>query len=214
MNQLDHIVIAAPDLDAAKQEFADRTRVTPIDGGQHVGRGTRNALVSFGAGQYLEIIAPDPEQDIGDTFGAALAGLSETRLLHWAVRVSGLEAVAEVARAAGFEPGPIFETSRAQADGVVLNWKLMGVGGHDAGGFVPFYIDWLDCPHPADTSVVVGPLTVFELHLPADDPARQLLAGTDNVTLEAGSRALTVRFDSPGGPVEYSADGSLPGFSF
>jgi len=62
MSELDHIVLAAPDLDEAKRSFNDQTGVMPMDGGPHENLGTRNALVSFGDGVYLEIIAPDPEQ--------------------------------------------------------------------------------------------------------------------------------------------------------
>ena len=48
MHQLDHLVIAAPDLADAKTAFADATGCMPVDGGAHNGLGTRNALVSFG----------------------------------------------------------------------------------------------------------------------------------------------------------------------
>ena len=56
MNQLDHVIIAAPDLEAAKRHFQDRTGIAPVDGGQHVGLGTRNALVSFGDGDQPRIV--------------------------------------------------------------------------------------------------------------------------------------------------------------
>ena len=76
LNVLDHIVLAAPDLDEAKDAFDAQTGVMPIDGGPHEGLGTRNALVSFGDGTYLEIIAPDPEQPLQGTRGERLARMS------------------------------------------------------------------------------------------------------------------------------------------
>ena len=85
----DHVVIAAPDLEMAKREFEARTGVAPVDGGPHVGLGTCNALVSFaaeGQGQnYLEIIAPDPDQDLNGTFGGRLAKLAEPELLEGSI---------------------------------------------------------------------------------------------------------------------------------
>ncbi|MDA1076657.1 MAG: VOC family protein, partial [Proteobacteria bacterium] len=149
MNQLDHVVIAAPDLNKAKQAMADQTGVMPIDGGPHLGMGSRNALLSFGNGSYLEIIAPDPDQNLSGNFGAVLADLKAPELLHWAIRTDDLTSVAQAARKAGFTPGDIRETSRRTPSGEVLKWKLLGIAGHSHGGFVPFYIDWLDCVHPS-----------------------------------------------------------------
>ena len=98
MQRLDHLVIAAPDLDNAKTAFADATGCMPADGGAHNGLGTRNALVSFGTSTYLEIIAPDPEQSLEGNFGGVLAKLPEIVPLHWAVRVTDLERAALRAR--------------------------------------------------------------------------------------------------------------------
>ena len=135
--QLDHIVVAAPDLELAKAEFARTTGVAPIDGGPHPGRGTCNALVSFGASSYLEIIAPDPQQTLAGTNGAKFAELREPELLHWAVRTTDLEAVSLKAKQAGLTPGAIYPMSRNTPQGgfeLALNglgrphsWRLAAV---------------------------------------------------------------------------------------
>ena len=106
MNQLDHFVVAVPDLDKAKAAFEKKTGVLPADGGPHLGIGTRNALVSFGDGAYLELIAPDPAQDLEGKFGAWLAKLPDERLLQWAIRTDDVSAVAARAKSAGSSSQP------------------------------------------------------------------------------------------------------------
>ena len=211
MNQLDHIIVAAADLAAAKNRFEADTGVRPVDGGAHPGRGTRNALVSFGAGQYLEILAPDPAQNSAGTFAEHLAEFSEPTLFHWAIRVTDLEAVQSRAQAAGFAPGTILPTQRSLPSGELLAWELMGVGGHDLGGLVPFFINWQDTPHPATTSPVVGALTRFEVTVPADSAVATLLDPPPaHVALVTGSGNMQVGFDSPKGPVTFTTGGKAP----
>ena len=219
MNRLDHVVIAAPDLAQAKREFEELTGVAPADGGPHIGLGTRNALVSFGADCYLEIIAPDPEQTLDGTFGARLVQLDALTLLHWAVRTQELSEVSARAAALGLAPSPIRRTARAAPDGTRLEWELMGIGGHQLGGLMPFYIDWLDCDHPATGAPKVGSLEAFEVTLPTGHPALELLdpapvdvslAASEQV---AGEQGLALRFDSPRERITWTEATPL-GFAF
>ncbi len=214
MYELDHIVLAAPDLDAAKLSFSEQTGVMPIDGGPHEGRGTRNALVSFDNGAYLEIIAPDPEQSLDGTRGESFAQLGESRLLHWAVRVDDLQQVADKAKAAGLTPKDVFQMSRRLPDGTLLEWELMGLGGHDLRGCAPFFIDWLKSPHPSETAPKVGDLTLFQIDVPAASPlARFLDAASAGVTLAEGPESMTLSIESPEGPVSWTTE-SPAGFEF
>ena len=208
---MDHVVLAAPDLDVAKADFFRATGVEPVDGGPHPGGGTHNALVSFGGGCYLEIIAPDPQQNLAGTNGARMAKLTETTLLHWALRSTDLERVSSELLAAGFEPGAIRDMARQSPDGETLRWRLMGMVNHTLGGLAPFFIDWRDTPHPANAAPVVGELDELALGLPTQ--AAALGAMLSPLVAPLAEPGLSVQFDSPRG-VQVLKAGQPKGFSF
>jgi Glyoxalase-like domain len=202
--RLDHIVLAAPDLARACDEFEAAAGVRPVFGGAHPGLGTHNALVAFDAVSYLEIIAPDPAQ-AGGGMARALAGLRTSTPLHWAIRVTGLADVATRLRALGWTPTGIRRTARTPPDGARLEWDLCGLTGHSYGGVAPFFIDWLASAHPTGASPRVGPLLQLELSAPDPEPLRTLLDALGvAATVTRGELALAFAFDSPHGVIRFS----------
>lgn len=86
---MDHLVFGVPDLAHGIDLMEHKTGIRARFGGKHPGRSTHNALLSLGGRQYLEIIALDPEQpDAPGLNFPQLEGLSEPRLIAWAVWLS------------------------------------------------------------------------------------------------------------------------------
>lgn len=163
---LDHLMWGAPSLEVGMAEAERLFGVAPAPGGSHPGLGTCNALLSLGQAVYLEIIAPDPEQEVTDNLAGRLATLDEPGLITWAASAPALQELA--GRAAALElvvRGPI-PTRRATPDGGMLEWELLFVGGHRFGPLVPFFIDWLESPHPATTNPVAGTFQRLEIRSP------------------------------------------------
>lgn len=205
---LDHLVLATPDLAGTAAELAGRG-VSSVEGGPHVGLGTRNRLAGIGAGRYLEIVGPDPEQDEpAAPRPFRIDGLDAPVLVTWAVRVTHLDTARDAARAAGHDPGTARDMSRRRPDGVLLSWRL-AFPPDDAGGVLPFLIDWGTTRHPSDDLPVPAGLDVLRLTHP--EPARiarvlDALGVDDGVEVVAGERpGLVATLDTPGGPLLLSA---------
>ncbi len=184
---IDHLVYAAPDLDAMVAEFTSSTGVAPVPGGAHPGHGTRNYLVSLGGATYLEIIGPDPDQPTPAhprPFG--IDSLSQPMLVTWCVRpYQPLEVVSERMKAAGYDPGEIVAMGRSRPDGVELAWELtMPRLDSEALGTVPFLIDWGRTTHPSFGLPAQLELVCLQLRHPRPDWLRGVLdaiGGLDDV---------------------------------
>lgn len=191
---LDHLVLAAPDLEQAVTWFAGVTGVRPAPGGSHIGLGTANHLVALGGGGYLEIIGPDPAQPDPDQprpFG--IDALSTPRLVTWAVGTGDLDLTVQQARAAGYDPGDPQAMSRRTPAGAWLNWRLTPARLELADGLVPFLIGWGTTPHPTTRDLPLTPLLELSARHPDPAPAADALAALGvELSLTAGEPAALI----------------------
>jgi hypothetical protein len=166
---VDHLLLGVPDLDRGIAWVERMTDVKAIIGGSHPGRGTRNALLSLGGRQYLEIIAPDPTQS---TFGFQidLRKLAEPRLVNWAAASTDLDGVAKRASAAGQSVSGPRDGSRVTPAGATLKWRSLAVVNDLASPEVdpiPFFIEWAaGTSHPSETSPKGCQLQSFAIEHP------------------------------------------------
>ena len=168
---LDHLVIAARDLDQGAAYVRERLGTEPVAGGKHATMGTHNRVLSLGGGAYLEVIAIDPEgvPPAGPRWMSLDAPATQRllaqgpALLHWVERTDDLEG--EARRMAGkveirsFERGPYRWRMALPRDG-----SLPGGGRH------PTLIQW-DSEHPASRLPPSG-CRLMALGAPGGDDAR------------------------------------------
>ena len=200
----DHLVYATPDLQLGIDRVERLVGVRAAPGGQHPGRGTRNALVALGPATYLEIIGPDPEQPTPKEprpFG--IDGLREPRLVAWASKAGDLEQMAGNAERHGVKLGPVIAGSRRRADGVLLSWRYTDPRTVVADGIVPFFIDWGKTPHPAATAATGASLTALHAEHPEATRVQKMLddLGVDLAVQQGRTPALVATINGPRGKV-------------
>lgn len=199
----DHIVYGTRDLAATVADLERRLGVRAAAGGKHAGRGTHNALLGLGVGTYLEVIAPDPDQEQPATFRFGLETLAEPRIVAWAMRPLDLEATVRRARDRGYDPGAIQDMHRVRPDGTTLRWRLTA-DPRQQSFLIPFLIDWLDSPHPSLSAP--GAARLVDLRGEHPDPSsieRPLAAlGSDLPLSTAATPALVASIETGRGVVE------------
>lgn len=203
---LDHIVLAAQDVQAAVEEIAAATGVRAELGGRFEGRGVYNHLLALQDGAYLEIIGPDPQQ--AEHEGALPFGMhltEQTKVAHWCAKAGAeIEQRVASAREAGYDLGEVQPLGRILADGTRLDWRL-SIGGWPPlmDGLVPFLIDWGDALHPSETAV--GGCALVDFYGRHPDPAAVqagLAAVGVELRVEQGDEAaLFATLEGPGGRI-------------
>ena len=205
MPQLDHLVYAVPDLDAACAAVAKNSGVTPTAGGVHPGRGTHNALVGLAGGAYLELIAAHPTEPHGPNgrwMGVDLV-IAPT-LTRWAIRGVDVAAFAKTLRDAGYpQLARLAVGQRRTPGGQTLRWHMTEPQPAPAVEVIPFALDWSESEaHPADGLASEVTLETLRLERPEAGRVGALFArlGLSGYEIAAGPvPRISATFRGPGG---------------
>lgn len=192
---LDHLVVAANDLEAGR-DWLERQVGCPLEpGGRHTDYGTHNLLLSLGPDAYLELIAPEPGTTPGrarwfelDTPAMRERLAAGPALVHWVARVESLAGVPEVRE---LTRGPNRWALTVPADGSL-----------PLGGAAPSLIQWHTPPPSA--ALPDRDIRLAELVLTTPDPValEAQLGGIAPVRVMAGPTALRARLTTPHGSIE------------
>ncbi len=205
---LDHILLGCADLEAGIAYVEQSTGVRAMIGGVHPGRGTKNAVLSLGPREYLEIIAPDPNQTglspENAKFVDHLKAFRTPAPFEWAAHVDDIEALAGRLEAAGVEFEGPNAGSRNRPDGRKLHWKTLGLR-NDFGGLLPFFIEWgKDSVHPSVDSPKGCRLESFVVmsNEPTELTGVLSQVGLSVPVQKAEKPRLRVRIAGPNGAIE------------
>lgn len=209
---VDHLVVAAPSLEAGVAWCEATLGVTPGPGGRHPQFGTHNRLLKIASEAYpqayLEIIAIDPQAAPPGRprwFGLDEVDLSGgPRLIHWVGRSPMLDMHRWGLITVGQPPGDPVAASRETPQGL-LQWQILVPtdGRPRCDGALPTLIQWQGV-HPTDAMPESGlrlqSMTLRCVPQRARDVLR--LRGVTAATDEGP--ALQATLATPRGPVTLS----------
>jgi hypothetical protein len=207
---LDHIIWACADLERGSRRFEALTGVRPRYGGVHASGLTHNALVGLGDRCYLEILAPVGPAGPGDDAWSRLAhDMHEPQVLTYCLRSARpLSELAPIFAARGWKNAVVASNGRTTPDGVRLRWQWLAPAAAQFGFAFPFFIDWLDSPHPAGTLAHAQPqsgifLQSFAVGHPEAAELRRTLGeiGATVDTYVADAVQFRLQLLTPRGPV-------------
>ncbi len=210
-SNIDHIVWACPDLDSGVAEFETMTGVRAQAGGRHPDLGTHNALAHLGNRCYLEIVAPDPNQN-GGPWSRSLLEMAEPGLLHWVLARSRLEDYATGLSGLIGGDNEVISISRRHPNLGLLNWNILMLPRHEHGCLVPFLIDWAASTHP--TEVLEQQCTLRSVRITTPDLINIVKIGSwlglKAEYVEAAEAKLEFCIDTPKGELTLATQHPLP----
>ena len=194
---VDHLVWCVDSVAEGMEKFEALTGVRPCIGGQHLGLGTHNALLSLGDGVYLEILALDPAQKM-EARWIGIDCPTKPCLATYCVQADQADG----------KDGKLENT-----EGKTLKWRL-AADHHTSGyeklpfrGLVPFIVDWSVNPleHPSAISPKRCRLAELRAYHPNPGELRKVFEALNvkGIMVEAGdTERLEAILDSPNGQVK------------
>jgi len=174
---IDHVIYGVRDLDAAVASFRDEHGLEPLLFSEHPEWGTRNAVLSAGFGQFVELLTiADPDAGTPLVEGLKLLLRSRDRMVGACIRSRDLDA--DAARLSL----RIIDGERHQADRVVRFRRTTPEERPD----MPFFIDWLGSNAEMDPKYADGPVAgIAWIEYGGDETVLQDWVGDAKVPIRA-----------------------------
>lgn len=202
MLEIDHLIVAVADLDAAGARFERDYGLTSVVGGRHRGLGTGNRIVPLGD-SYVELMAVvDEDEAQGSPLAAWIRDTCAggDRIGALCLRTDDAAAVAERLGT------PALEMSRLKPDGHELRWKLAGLEQTLADPRLPFFIQWYaepgDLPGATPVEHRSGAHAIEWVEIECDEAVLRERIGDAELDVRAAggdSGALRAGIATPGG---------------
>lgn len=192
MTRLDHLVILVLDLAEATGDY-ERRGFTVTPGGEHADGLTRNALIPFRDGSYLELVAfTDPDDPRDNVWGwrPFVARDRPGGLIDYCAATDDVETTARGLRERGFDVIGPDDGGRRLPDGSEVRWRTARVV--QEGRMLPFLIEYLT---PRDRRVPGGPAaehpngarSVSRLEVSVGNAARDVARAEERYAALAGT---------------------------
>ena len=153
LTRLDHLVILVRDLEHASADYG-RAGFNVTPGGEHSDGLTRNALLPFRDGTYLELVSFLDPEDATDNVWGWRGFYPREGLIDYCAASDDLDADAERLASLGFGVDGPNNGGRRLPDGTNIRWRSARI--HQEGRILPFLIEDLT---PRDLRVPRGPET-------------------------------------------------------
>jgi len=193
---IDHLILGTGDLDKALEAFESMTGAKPVMVVSLNGVGTKSARIAFEECAFLEIIGPDPKQDIETTLKKSLEALPADGTMtpfHYAVRSKSTIA------SKAWESHDLkadMVSMVAQDRGQLWKWDM---NLFNSTGLVPYFVDWGEMHHAAGRLPIVGKLGSVQVSASSGSPVHALTDEILGVTTSTGEDSLTFTFTSDKG---------------
>ena len=203
--QIDHFLLAVPDLKNGANSFEKQTGIRPVFGGVHTGGATANYLVRLDDCQYLEIIGPNPGRDTDNSLSKMFVTLSGPTLMGFAMSSTNLQAAASSFTHQGLAIGTFEENGRITPAGEQLAWKTIFLPKLFGPQLLSFFIDWRESKHPSID--LIGGIQLISFSLATPD-ANKIAEAFNALSLdldikESADSHLAITLSTPKGPVTY-----------
>lgn len=151
----DHLALAGEDLGKLSDLVENALALRLVPGGPHGGLGSENKLMSLGGRKYFEVVGPSPSRAEETFLTSWFSGLSRPGLVGFGVETTDAEALHEALVCAGIKATEIDYETRLLPDGECLRYRTFAPLPPDGLQLLtPFFIDWLDSPHPGLSTTV------------------------------------------------------------